>query len=320
MRRSVKTGIVGLVICAVVVVCLLVYPGLFEKKDGLPPKIIVNPGSVKSVAPTNGAADVAYDAARPVNPTYGLEKLVEGYEKELILDAESKSAKSLMITGWTKRKKSGYTRWGSNAWMKSPEYYRKLHTKALVEECFSRGIFQNEMGIYNKPMVGIESLRLFHNGFAELFGREDMWEGILHLYDHLSAHLHPEAELVQIASASGHLDALRYLYLFPPLKDQVKGREKVFLQAHLRVLRKFQNYLNNYDPMRLGTERSRGFFREPCGIASVALLLAKQVDPQEYAKLEPAITRVRWPIEQNDEDLKSFIKLVLNSLDDIALD
>jgi len=104
------------------------------------------------------------------------------------------------------------------------------------------------------------------------------------------------------------------LYILSPLKEQVKGRERIFLAANLRVLKRFQWYLGNYDPERLGTGGSPGFFREPCSVARVALMLAKQVDPRRYLQIEPAITRVRWTEEQNPADLRSFINLVVTSL------
>jgi hypothetical protein len=61
-----------------------------------------------------------------------------------------------------------------------------------------------------------------------------------------------------------------------------------------------------------------GFFCEPCIIAQVALILAKQVAPQKYAEIEPEITSVRWPQKQNFSDLKSFLELVLKGTDGIV--
>ena len=253
------------------------------------------------------------ESARMVSPTYELAELIERFEKDY-MTGEQKASLAAAKTEWLSLKKSGYTRWGSENWMKDPDYYKSLNTSELVEECFSRAIFKNEMSIYNEPWFGLESLRIFHNGFAELFRREDLWKGILHLYEHLSSKLTREADLMQIVTVSGHFDELRKLYILSPLKEQVKGRERIFLAANLRVLKRFQWYLGNYDPERLGTGGSPGFFREPCSVALVALMLAKQVDPRRYLQIEPAITRVRWTEEQNPADLRSFIDLVVTSL------
>lgn len=253
------------------------------------------------------------ESARMVSPTYELAELIERFEKDY-MTGEQKASLAVVRTEWLNLKKSGYTRWGSENWMKDPDYYKRLNTSELVEECFSRAIFKNEMSIYNEPWFGLESLRIFHNGFAELFRREDLWKGILHLYEHLSSKLTREADLMQIVTVSGHFDELRKLYILSPLKEQVKGRERIFLAANLRVLKRFQWYLGNYDPEMLGTGGSPGFFREPCSVARVALMLAKQVEPRRYLQIEPAITRVRWTKEQNPADLRSFINLVVTSL------
>ncbi len=119
-------------------------------------------------------------------------------------------------------------------------------------------------------------------------------------------------------TAASHLDELHKLYGLSPLREQVKGKEKLFLSANLCVLKKFKWYLENYDPKKLGTGGSPGFFREPCSVAQVALMLAKKVAPQRYAKIEPAITSIRWAEEQKVQDLSSFVNLVLISLDEFV--
>ncbi|MCX5676648.1 MAG: hypothetical protein NTX87_16760 [Planctomycetota bacterium] len=257
---------------------------------------------------------------RTVVPTYELGDLIRGYEQEPVPDADQKAGLAAAVAEWTNLRKAGRTRWGSEKWMKDPQYYARLDTPALAQECFSGfsgGVFANEMGIFNEPALGLESLRVFHNGFAELLSRDDMWKGILRVYDRLSSQIDPKADLPQIVRTSGELDELLKLYKLSPLKEQVKGREKLFLAAHVGVLKKYRDYLDNYDPKAMGG--SPGFFREPCSVAQVALLMAKQVDPQRYAKIEPAVTSVRWTREQNVEDLKRFIALVLDSLDGIPM-
>jgi len=253
-----------------------------------------------------------------VSPTYELPSLIQGYEIQINRDAARELELADIKAQWLERKKGGYTRWGSKDWMKEPSYYRNLNTFELVDECFSRPTFLFEMSIYDDPIVGFESLRMFHNGYAELFGREDMWNGILHVYDTLSSKLDPNADITQIVITAGHLDQLGKLYGLSPLREQVRGKKKLFLAANLRVLKKFKWYLENYDPKKLGTNGSPGFFREPCSVAQVALMLAKQVDPQRYAMIEPAITSIRWTKEQRVQDLSSFIDLVLASVDGIV--
>ena len=215
-------------------------------------------------------------------------------------------------------KRSGKTFWGSDAWMKSPEYYASLPTIKLAEECFARSVFGNEMSIYNDPRFGLQRLRIMHNGFAELFKREDMWKGILAAYDHMSSRITPESDLMTIITASANFDAMDVLYQFPPLKKQVAGREAIFLAANLRTVKRYRWYLDNYDPEKLGTDKP--FFCEPCSVAIVALMLAEKVDARRFAEVAPAIRSVRWPKEQDIEDVKNYLDLVIKSLEGLIAD
>ena len=102
------------------------------------------------------------------------------------------------------------------------------------------------------------------------------------------------------------------LYGLSPLREQVKGKEEVFLAANLHTLKKFVWYLDNYDSEKMGG--SPGFFREPCTVAQVALMLAKQVNPKKYAEIITPIKSIHWTQEQKVPELKAFLELVISSL------
>jgi hypothetical protein len=258
------------------------------------------------------------DSHLTVSPTLELDNLMLSFEEEIIKESEEKLGFAIEIMKLKNYKKSGGALWGSEKWMKDLDYYNSLKTTELAEECFSRPTFSFELTIFDDPRLGFERLRMFHNGFQVLFQRKDMWEGILHTYEHLSSKLNLESDLATIVEASGSLHALRTLYSFPEFKEQVQGREEIFLSANLRVLKKFAWYLENYDPQKLGTEGSPGFFCEPCSVAQVALMLTKQVDPQRYNSIESEVKSVRWPEEQNIQDLREFIRLVLEGLEGVV--
>jgi len=249
-----------------------------------------------------------------VNPISKLDELIRRYMNQL----EYQRNIDQMTLELLKLKDSGHTNWGSQNWMKDPNYYRSLNTFQLVEDCFSRPIFAFEMTIHNDPIAGFENLRIFHNGFAELFNRKDLWKGILYLYKHLSSKLDTQADLEQIVTTSGHFDALERLYGLSPFREQVKGREGLFLAANLRAIKRFRWYLDNYDAQKLGTEGTPGFFGEPCQVVIVALMLAKQVDPKKYNSIEPEITSVRWTKEQDVQQLKDFLDLVITDLEEFT--
>ena len=106
---------------------------------------------------------------------------------------------------------------------------------------------------------------------------------------------------------------MRELYGLSPLREQVKGKEDIFLAANLRTLKKFVWYLEYYDSEKSGN--SPGFFGEPCTVAQVALMLAKQVNPEKYEQIIIPITSIRWTREQKVPELKAFLELVISSLD-----
>lgn len=234
--------------------------------------------------------------------------------KNLALDAElAKHEESLL-----EMKKNGKTMWGSEKWMKAPEYYASLPTHKLAVECFAKPIFGFEMGIFDDNRYGFQRLRIMHNGFAELFGRDDMWKGILWVYDDMSSRIDPKNDLKTIVSTSNNFDAMGALYQLPALKKQVEGRKAIFLAANLRTVKRYRWYLDNYDPATLGTDKP--FFCEPCSVAKVALMLAEKVDPKRFAEVAPTIQSVRWPEEQDIEDVKKYLDLVIKSLDGIVSD
>ena len=253
-----------------------------------------------------------------VNPTIKLDDLIMSFEEEVIRESEKELGFALSIKKIENSKKRGDTLWKSEEWMKDIDYYNSLSTSELAEECFSKPIFAYELGIFDDPRIGFERLRTFHNGFQVLFQRNDMWEGIIHTYEYLSSQLNKESDLKTNIRISGNLYALEKLYSFPEFKEQIKGREKIFLAANIKVLKQFSWYIENYDPIKLGND-TPGFFGEPCSVARVALILTKQVDPQRYNSIESKIKDVRWSKEQNIQDVKDFIELVLVSIEGVVL-
>ena len=214
-------------------------------------------------------------------------------------------------------KQNGGTMWQSEKWMKSPEYYASLSTPDLGEQCFAKPTFGFEMSIFNDSRFGLQRLRILHNGFAELFAREDMWKGILAAYDNMSLKIDPGNDTIVIHSTSINLDHMWELHNLPLFAKQVDGREAIFLAANMRTIKRYRWYLDNYEQ---DGPWSAGFFREPCSVARVALLLAEKVDVKGFKKVFPAIQEFTWPPEQDIENVETYLDLVIESLDGIITD
>src|SRR4030066_66647 len=122
---------------------------------------------------------IQYDSHLTVSPTLELDDLITSFEEEIIEESEEQFHLAIEIMKLKDYKKSGGTMWGSEKWMKDLDYYKSLKTTELAEECFSRPTYSIEVTIFDDPRIGLERLRIFHNGFQVLFQRNDMWEGIL---------------------------------------------------------------------------------------------------------------------------------------------
>jgi len=252
-----------------------------------------------------------------VSPTHELDDIIESFEKELIEESQRVMDYVEAEAEWRVYRRDGGTCWGSEEWMKTPEYYSELDTQALAVECYERTIFAHEMTIYDDPKLGWICLKIMHDGFAELFRRPDLWKGILAVYDMQASKLNPSNDLLAIRSASLTLHSLHVLYTLPEFKQQVQGREKEFLQAHVKVLKMYRDYIDRFDPEHVGA--SVPFFMEPVVVGEVSLMLLKQVNPSAYAHVEPVIRQIKWPQKQDLKDIRNFLEIVITATDDWAV-
>ena len=210
-----------------------------------------------------------------------------------------------------KSKEEGYIPWGAKPWMKPPEYYRKLDTMKLAEEFFgTSSAFASEFSRFARlgegPRLRFIHLRVFHNAWAELVKRDDLWRGILHAYDYMSLRLKPH-DLDTNVMMAGNLGSMALLYALTPLKEQVKGREALFIAAHIRALKRFRDVIEKTDPKA----ESCGFFGEPGWMAEVGLALRKRIDPEGYARVAPLLGQIHWSKEQRREELKANLDLYI---------
>jgi len=239
-------------------------------------------------------------------------------ENEIIAESERMTllAESRMKNiAW---KNAGKTLWKSETWMKPPEYYQSLTTEQLAKECFERTIFGHEMTIFNDPAFGFIRLEIHHNGFAELFKRDDMWKGILDTYYQCSSNIDPESDLRTVVASFIHLEGMTAIYTYPPFQAQLKLHEADFLAANIYVLKQCLNFLNTYDSKTYGIKTDLPpFYGEVHSIARVALMLTKDIDPVLHSKIETEIKNYNWPYEQKSEYLRQYLELVLNKLSPI---
>jgi hypothetical protein len=309
-------------LCLVVMVLLLVAYRPGQPRRGNPepvePETKAAPSSTESNQREQEQEALA-ESTRLVSPTAGLQDLMEMFEEEVIEEAEETVDLAAAIRYMLAKKKRGEVEYPG---LKDPEYYEGLETRELAAECCTGvGLDGFEIVDDHKHVYIYHRLRILHNGFAELFKREDMWEGILHVYGLCAAKLDAKAKTAVTANVGGVLLGMRELYSFPPLAQQVKGREKMFLASTLRVLKRYKWFIEEFIAQNMAADgQSLGFWCEPCSVATLSLAFAKQVDRQKYARIEPACTSIRWTQRQNPQDMLAFLTLVVTSLDGFVSD
>jgi hypothetical protein len=214
-------------------------------------------------------------------------------------------------------KASGKEVWGERAGVKTAEYYKTLSTKDLADEVLLSPVVGIEGGLYNDPMYALIKLEVLHPGVEELFARSDMGAGVVHIYDSASAKLKADSDLQTVIRAMIPLSSLGLMMKVPKYRQYVNANKEAVLAAQIQALERMSAYLKVYNPDKLGTKTP--FFGEATSVAGGALALAKEIDPATYAGFEKEIRAVRWGKEQNIEDLKAYLTLVIRKLNSIAV-
>jgi hypothetical protein len=249
-----------------------------------------------------------------VSPIAGIDQMIEKFEDDRPMTEEKKAELNLAESKFIESLNNGVIKVHREGWMMDANYCSSLDTISLAEKCFSDAIFSIEMGLFaTHEEIAFMRLRVSHKGFAELFERTDMWEGILAVYEMLYSKIDPKSELSDIVQASTGLDSLENLYFFPPFKTQLKGREQIFLDANLKALKQYRQFVNNFDQYK--GEARIPFYRSPTSVAKVALMLHERLNPQKYNEILPKLTALRFSRDQKIEDIERYLDHVIPAIE-----
>ena len=255
---------------------------------------------------------------RNVSPTLGLDSLIDKFTEEIIAGSAREIALAENRLKHLKLKKNGGSPWANTKqWMKSLEYYKELETTKLATECFENPVFFFEASLFDDSALGFQRLEIHHEGFSELFKREDFADGVIHAYRYLGDKIKVGSSYEEVMCAASSLVGLGKLYEYKPFKRVVIGREKDFLAVNLYVIKKFRDFLDTYKPEDLGIEPNEppGFFNEPCSLVNIALVLAKECRPDSYNKARNVLESVRWTQEQKIADVHQYVNMAFKLLD-----
>lgn len=235
---------------------------------------------------------------------------IENQEEQANIQAELARLKPL----WRKEL-SGNHDFANKPHVKDAAYYQTLTTVELAEELL---MSKNAgaicaFGEYEQPVYYYHRLQIQHPGYGEWFKREDMWKGILCGYELLTGVLigDPEKYVIGDTGASLTLTFLTDLYRWSPLREQVNGRERLFMASTSRAVQKWRDCARKI----VASNAEMGFWREASVMVQVAMAFARQVDREKYAEIEPAIRGYGWPSDQEPEAMLDFLELAAASLE-----
>jgi hypothetical protein len=154
-------------------------------------------------------------------------------------------------------------------------------------------------------------LQVYHDGFQELFKRNDMWRGIIHYMDSVSRTLVPGVDLQHLVMHMLNINGIVYLYEMDSFANQMVGHEQEYLDAHLRLINAFVGFIDAHSASRDGD--TYGFFREPIVIASQAVALYRRVHPNSASDLELRLAGTISRRKQDMREVRSFLKQVLDA-------
>ena len=247
------------------------------------------------------------------SPTAELDELIRDYEGERKESPSEEVALAEARVRWMEVKAQGHRPWGSKDWMKERSHYESLDTIRLAEECFERLVLGMDLMAYDDLAQAFLHVEIFHEGYAELFQREDMWEGILHIQSISTSKLDPEAPMKDLGRLTHHFNSVNMLYVSPRFKRQVRGREKMFLDANMKTLKAFKSFL---EVRQRKPNESLAFWAIPVGVSQRALLLTKQINLEGFESIIGPIKAVRWEAAKQDrQDLIEFLGLVISSIE-----
>lgn len=249
-----------------------------------------------------------------VSPIVGIDQMIEKFGDNRPMTEEKKAELSLAESRFVENLNNGVIRIHREDWELDTNYCKSLDTISLAKRCFSGPSFTVEMSAFStREEIAFMRLRISHGGFAELFERDDMWEGILAVYEMLDLKIDPNSEFKDIFHASITHDYFTNMYFFPPFKNQLKGREQLFLDANLKAMKRYRHFLKNFNQYK--GEARIPFYRSPFSVARVALMLHESLNQQNYIEIIPKLRDVRFSREQKMVDIEHYLDLVIPAIE-----
>ncbi len=199
-----------------------------------------------------------------------------------------------------------------NAWQNldpniTVEEYKRLTTVKLAQICFSTGLLTRYLIAYDKPIYAFSMVKVRFPCFAELFERDDLWQGVLEAYPLYAAGLDPKGEPNKVIDSVMGLNNLPLIFQHPKMCGQLKGREIMFVCAQFEALKKIRSYIKN--DADSSTTSSTTFFSvtTPISLVNHSLVFMQKVSPDKSASAVEAISRLRLSKKTKMGEVKKYM-------------
>lgn len=214
--------------------------------------------------------------------------------------------------------------WAGQAPRLTEEQAREFKTEELARICFASSVFAREIGKSNDidpTKTAFPSLERYFPCFNELFHRQDLWKGVLGAYAlYLDGLLSKDAQTSPTVMQNNvvGLQTLHYMYSYPAMAEQMKDRERLFFQAHLRALKRVREYVAHYDPAPGGPTLPRFAPMAIYSLVQPALKFMDQASPEDGKKIRDEID-VEYPQQSTREALLEYLDPVIKRLESFAI-
>ena len=185
----------------------------------------------------------------------------------------------------------------------------KMTTPELAKVCFETSIFSRLQLIYNRPITAFIVAKVRYPCYEELFNRDDLWKGVLEAYSLYSSGLDPKGEPNDVIDAVMGLINLPLFFQYPPMRQQLEGREILFVRAQLDALKNIRSFIK--DDKDDSTVSAAPFFSvaTPIELINYSLVFIQKLSPDKSKSVIDKISKIRLSKTPKMKEVKDYIDI-----------
>ncbi|MBN1974385.1 MAG: hypothetical protein JW787_12150 [Sedimentisphaerales bacterium] len=191
----------------------------------------------------------------------------------------------------------------------------QMPTSELAGVCFSTSLFTRLLLIYDRPVYAFSAAKIRCPCYEELFRRDDLWKGVLSAYSLYSSGLNPKGEPNDVIDAVMGLSNLPLFFQYPKMRQQLEGREILFIRAQLEALKKFRSFITDDEDESLVS--SSPFFKLTTSISLVnySLVLIQKISADKSKSVIDNISKLRLSRTPKMKEIKNYVDVSLAEIE-----